>query len=59
MNFQKYDHKTKKKLISDYKKTISIYSSNNKKLLSQIKDLKTNLNLNQDLLYHFIFAKFG
>ena len=59
MNFQKYDHKTKKKLISDYKKTISIYSSNNKKLLSQIKDLKTNLNLNQDLLYHFISAKFG
>ena len=59
MNFQKYDHKTKKKLISDYKKTISIYSSNNKKLLSQIKDLKTNLYLNQDLLYRFILEKLG
>ena len=59
MNFQKYDHKTKKKIISDYKKTIAIYSSNNKKLLSQIKDLKTNLNLNQDLFHRFILEKLG
>lgn len=59
MNFQKYDYKTKKKLISDYKKTIAIYTSNNKKLISQIKDLKTNLNLNQDLLYRYILEKLG
>ena len=59
MSFQKYDPKTKKKLISQYQTIISSYTSENKRLLSQIEDLKTTLNINQNLLYHFISTKLG
>ena len=59
MSFQKYDPKTKNKLISQYQTIISSYTSENKRLLSQIEDLKTTLNINQNLLYHFISTKLG
>ena len=57
MSFHKYDQKTKKKLISQYQTIISSYTSENNQLLSQIEDLKTTLNINQNLLYHYISAK--
>ena len=59
MSFHKYDQKTKKKLISQYQTIISSYTSENNQLLSQIEDLKTTLNINQNLLYHYISAKLG
>ena len=57
--FQKNDNRTKKKLIYQYKTTIASYTKENNKLLSEIEDLKMTLNLNQDLLYQSISAKFG
>ena len=59
MFFQKYDQKTKKKLISQYQTIISSYTSENNQLLSKIEDLKTTLSINQNLLYHFISTKLG
>ena len=56
---QKYDNRAKKKLIYQYKTTIASYKKENNKLLSEIEDLKMTLNLNQDLLYQSISAKFG
>ena len=56
---QKYDNRAKKKLIYQYKTTIASYTKENNKLLSEIEDLKMTLNLNQDLLYQSISAKFG
>ena len=52
MSSQKYDSKTRKKLAEQYKDVISRYSPENMKLEAQINDLKTTLNLNQELLYH-------
>ena len=52
MSSQKYDSKTRKKLAEQYKEVISKYSPENMILESQINDLKTTLNLNQELLYH-------
>ena len=52
MSSQKYDSKTRKKLTEQYQAVISKYSPENKILESQINDLKTTLNLNQELLYH-------
>jgi chromosome segregation ATPase len=54
MSMQKYDQKTKKKLMSQYQTTINTYKKENNKLLSEIEDLKITLNINQELLYHFI-----
>ncbi len=52
MSSQKYDSKTRKKLAEQYQAAISKYSPENMKLEIQINDLKTTLNLNQELLYH-------
>jgi ribosomal protein S17E len=52
MSFHKSVKKTKKTLMSKYKSTIITTSSSNNLLLSQIKDLKTTLDLNQNLLYN-------
>ena len=46
---------TKKKLIEDYKSTISSMSLENQQLEKKIKDLETTLSLNQNILYEFIF----
>ena len=45
---------TKKKLIEDYKSTISTMSLENKQLEKKIKDLETTLSLNQNILYEYI-----
>ena len=54
MSLQKNDNKTKKKLISEYQAAILANTLNNNKLISQIEDLKTTLNLNRNLLYCYI-----
>ena len=46
--------KQKEKLIEDYQKAITEYGFENEKLEQNIKDLKTNLFLNQNLLYNYI-----
>ena len=46
--------KQKEKLIEDYQKAITEYGLENEKLEQKIKDLKTNLMLNQNLLYDYI-----
>jgi len=45
---------TKKKLIEDYKSTISSMSLENQQLEKKIKDLETTLSLNQNILYEYI-----
>ena len=45
---------TKMKLIEEYKTTISSLSSENALLEKQISDMKTTLNLNQNIFYNFI-----
>ena len=46
--------KTKKKLIEDYKSTISSLSLENKLLETKIKDLETTLDINQNILYKYL-----
>ena len=46
--------KTKKKLIEDYKSTISSLSLENKLLETNIKDLETTLDINQNILYKYL-----
>ena len=46
--------KTKKKLIEDYKSTISSLSIENKLLETKIKDLETTLDINQNILYKYL-----
>ena len=46
--------KTKKKLIEDYKSTISSLSLENKVLETKIKDLETTLDINQNILYKYL-----
>ena len=46
--------KTKKKLIEDYKSTISSLSLENKHLETKINDLETTLDLNQNILYKYL-----
>ena len=45
---------TKKKLIEEYKSTISKISSENSLLEKQISDMETTLKLNQNILYDFM-----
>lgn len=45
---------TKKKLIEEYKSTISKISSENSLLEKQISDMETTLKLNQNILFDFI-----
>lgn len=59
MNSQRFDERTASKLITNYQKTISQYTSENKFLMSQLQDLKTTLLLNQNLLYDFIIKSVG
>ena len=59
MSLHKSDKKTKKRLMSKYKSTIITTSSSNNLLLSQIKDLKTTLDLNQNLLYNYLISREG
>lgn len=52
-------NKKKQKLIEDYKKAISKYSSENEEIEKQINDLKISLNFNQDILYDYILKSSG
>ena len=45
---------TKKKLIEEYKSTISKITSENSLLEKQISDMETTLKLNQNILFDFI-----
>lgn len=44
---------TKKKLIEEYKSTISKISKDNKILSNQIKDMEINVNINQNILFNY------
>ena len=59
MSQKKIDTKTTKKLLANYKNTISKYSLENEKLTLQLKDLKTTFTINQNLLYDFIKNTIG
>ena len=55
----KINKKVKNNQISDCQSTINEYESKNNKLLIQIADLKTTLNLNQEILYNLIEISLG
>ncbi len=49
-------NKAKKKLIEDYKSTISSISLENKILEEKIHDVETTLNLNQNILFEYMLS---
>ena len=59
MSFHKSDKKAKKKLLLKNKFTILTTSSRNSLLLSQVKDVKTTLDLNINLLYNCMKSREG
>ena len=59
MNLGEKQKKKLNELIEDYQKAVSQYTLENKELEQKINDLKTTLNLNQNLLYDYIIKSTG
>ena len=48
---QKFDIQTAKKLLSSYAEKVNLYMKENQNLKSELKDIKTSLEINKEILF--------